>query len=143
MAFPPFWSYVYYIACARSEYYVHSPFVYTLMTECLNRKNRYLPENPTRLHARIQDYLQEKDPAWQIHRIDRLTDIDKTLSAQPTGSTFTAFFIDSPHATPRRERQWEAAIDNPDLSLTIDLFRAGLIFPHREMNKEHFCLRYF
>lgn len=138
-----FWSYTYYLTQARSEYYVHSPFVYTLMCECLKRPFPSFGTNDReRLYERLREFLVRSHAAARLTRIP---------SGQPIGTTFkgldqtdrTAVFIDLPHRDKAREADWEALCADPNIALTIDLFRVGLVFPTREMDKEHFCLRYF
>lgn len=138
-----FWSYTYYLTQARSEYYVHSPFVYTLMCECLKRPFPVVrPERRERLYERLREFLVRSHAAACLTRIPperpivaAFTDLDQTDR--------TAVFVDLPHRDKAREAEWEALCADPDIALTIDLFRVGLVFPTREMDKEHFCLRYF
>lgn len=136
------WSYMYYLSAARSEYFVHSPFVYTLMTECLRKKRRFFPENRDRLLERISGYLAAAEPDLNILRITPDEPIKHSRTTTLTAEN-TMLFIDLPHKGTQREAQWNDLCRNPDITLTIDLFRAGLVFPRREMRKEHFCLRYF
>lgn len=136
------WSYLYYLTGARSEYYVHSPFVYSLMTECLKKKRRLVPESRDRLFARIQDYLSSSDFPSKFYRILPGESIEEAFRRIPRRED-TAIFIDSPHQSLKRETQWNALCAHPQVILTIDLFRAGLAFPCHPMSKEHFCLRYF
>ena len=96
------WSYMYYLTAARSEYFVHSPFVYTLMTECLRKKRRFFPENRDRLLKRLSDYLSATEPGLDILRIApdvpvknipaaaltaENTGLTKGHSAKPNGTT--------------------------------------------------------
>ncbi|WP_421895710.1 O-methyltransferase [Marinoscillum sp.] len=37
---------------------------------------------------------------------------------------------------------WKTIVDDPAYSLTIDLFQAGIIFPHHPMKKQHFVLKF-
>lgn len=136
------WSYIYYLTAARSEYYVHSPFVYTLMTECLCKKRRFPPENRDRLLKRLSDYLSATEPGLDILRIAP-DDPVKNIPAAALTAENTMLFIDRPHKGAQREAQWNNLCRDPDITLTIDLFRVGLVFSRREMRKEHFCLRYF
>lgn len=137
-----FWSYLYYLTEARSEYYVHSPFVYALMSDCLRKKRRLVPESRDRLFERVRDYLEARDSAAEIHRILPRQPIADAFRRLPCSEN-TAVFIDVPHRDRRREAQWTALCEDPEVALTIDLLRAALVFPRRAMDKEHFCLRYF
>ncbi len=37
---------------------------------------------------------------------------------------------------------WKRVVNDPDFSLTIDCFHAGLVFPLQEMEKQHFIVKY-
>lgn len=37
---------------------------------------------------------------------------------------------------------WQQVIQNPAYALTIDIFQAGLLFPHHPMSKQHFQLKF-
>ncbi|RED96198.1 class I SAM-dependent methyltransferase [Marinoscillum furvescens] len=37
---------------------------------------------------------------------------------------------------------WSEIVQNPVYKLTIDLFQAGMVFPHHPMRKQHFCLKF-
>lgn len=142
MSLSYFWSYIYHLTQARSEYYVHSPFVYTLMCRCLRRHKGLLPENLDRLHDRLQRYLAQQGIAPKLVRIPPGQSPDKAFYALEDDQR-AAVFIDMPHRTPKREAAWQTLCRDPNISLTIDLFRAALVFPRHPMSKEHFYLRYF
>jgi predicted O-methyltransferase YrrM len=38
--------------------------------------------------------------------------------------------------------EWKAIVNNPQYTLTIDIFQAGLIFPRYPIEKQHFTLRF-
>ena len=133
---------MYYLTAARSEYFVHSPFVYTLMTECLRKKRRFAPENRDRLLERLSGYLTAAESDLNILRIAPDEPV-KNIPAAALTAKNTMLFIDLPHKGTQREAQWNDLCRNPDIILTIDLFRVGLVFPRRDMRKEHFFLRDF
>lgn len=37
---------------------------------------------------------------------------------------------------------WQEVVNDPDFPLTIDCFHAGIVFPNREMEKQHFVVKY-
>ena len=37
---------------------------------------------------------------------------------------------------------WQKVVNDPDYPLTVDCFHAGIIFPNRNMEKQHFILKY-
>ena len=112
------------------------------MTECLKKKRRLVPESRDRLFARIQDYLSSSDFPSKLYRILPGESIEEAFRRIPRRED-TVVFIDSPHQSLKREAQWNALCADPQVILTIDLFRVGLVFPSHPMSKEHFCLRYF
>lgn len=137
-----FWSYLYYLTEARNEYYVHSPFVYALMERCLRKNIRPFPEKRDRLFERVREFVIASGLGREVFRIPQNLPADKTFySLAPEDRA--AVFIDLPHRGRERETAWRKLCDDPDISLTIDLFRAGLVFPCLDRSKEHFCLRYF
>ena len=138
-----FWSYMYYLTQARSEYYVHSPFVYALMCDCLKRPGAHIrPESRDRLCERLGGFLLRSHAAVQLTRIPPGRPINDTFRGLKEAER-AAVFIDLPHRDKTREADWNALCADPKIALTIDLFRVGLAFPCRDMDKEHFCLRYF
>ncbi len=55
----------------------------------------------------------------------------------------SVLIFDDIYWTPDMTRAWEEIKSNPAVTLSIDLFKVGLIFFRKEnKQKEHFCLRY-
>lgn len=50
--------------------------------------------------------------------------------------------FDDLHWSPGMEQAWRTIIADPHATVTIDLYRMGLVFPLRDQAKEHFVLRY-
>ena len=142
MSLSYFWSYIYYLTQARSEYYVHSPFVYRLMCRCLPRRKRLRCESREALFARLQEYIVQQGIAPGLTRIPPAENPCEVFYGLPAGER-TAVFVDLPHRDSGRESAWQTLCNDPDIALSIDLFRAGVVFPYLDMSKEHFCLRYF
>ena len=140
-----FRSYMYYLARARSEFYVHSPFVYALMTRCINGPGKRAFESRDKLFDRLGQYLEKQYGRTRLVRCTEKASISAFAAKVPEIMPMESIvvFVDKPYATAQREKEWNDACAQSDITLTIDLFRAGIIFPFRDMEKEHFCLRYF
>ena len=156
-----FRSYMYYLARARSEFYVHSPFVYALMTRCINGPGKRAFESRDKLFDRLGQYLEKQYGRTRLVRCTEKASISAFAAKVPEtiGDADTkctrrriadilpmesiVVFVDKPYATAQREKEWNDACAQSDITLTIDLFRVGIVFPFRDMEKEHFCLRYF
>ncbi len=54
----------------------------------------------------------------------------------------TVIVLDDIHWSPGMERAWTAIRNDPRVTITIDLFRMGLVFLRKEQAREHFVLRY-
>lgn len=54
----------------------------------------------------------------------------------------TVIVLDDIHWSPGMERAWKAVKADPRVTVTIDLYRMGLVFLRREQAREHFVLRY-
>lgn len=53
-----------------------------------------------------------------------------------------AIVIHDIYWSPDMKSAWQKVIDDPDYALTVDCFHAGIIFPKRDMEKQHFILKY-
>ena len=132
-----FRSYMYYLARARSEFYVHSPFVYALIKRAFESRDK--------LFDRLGQYLEKQYGRTRLVRCTEKASISAFAAKVPEIMPMESIvvFVDKPYATAQREKEWNDACAQSDITLTIDLFRAGIVFPFRDMEKEHFCLRYF
>lgn len=54
----------------------------------------------------------------------------------------SVFILDDIHWSPGMEAAWEAIMAHPRVTVTIDLFKFGLVFLRTEQQREHFRLRY-
>lgn len=55
----------------------------------------------------------------------------------------SCFVFDDIHWSTEMEAAWEAIKAHPKVTVTIDVFKVGLVFFHQEQAKEHFELYYF
>lgn len=58
------------------------------------------------------------------------------------GENIKAIVIHDIYWSADMNKAWQTVIRDPDYTLTIDCFHAGIIFPSRDMEKQHFVLKY-
>ncbi len=54
----------------------------------------------------------------------------------------TVFIFDDIHWSDEMEEAWETIISQPNVSLSIDLFKLGFVFFRKNVEKQHFILKY-
>ncbi len=54
----------------------------------------------------------------------------------------SVFVFDDIHWSKQMEKVWKEIINHPRVTVSIDLFRMGLVFFRKEQTKEHFTIRY-
>lgn len=54
----------------------------------------------------------------------------------------TLFVLDDIHWSPGMERAWKAIIQHPQVTVSVDLLRLGIVFFRKESPKEHFVIKY-
>ena len=54
----------------------------------------------------------------------------------------TVLVLDDIHWSPGMEEAWRAVQAHPRVTVTVDLFKFGLVFLRKEQQREHFVLRY-
>ena len=133
------YSYLFYLCQARSEYYVHSPFVYSLMQNCIRERSIFHIGEASRLSERIKKHLHITDADIKI------IDDEHTINSYIKSTTppTSILIIKKPHSCHSREKLFSTLCQRQDISLSIDTFFNGIIFPVRDMTKEHFVLNYF
>ena len=133
------YSYIFYLCQSRSEYYVHSPFVYSVMQNCIREHSIFHIGEAHRLSERIKKH--HLTSAMPIRIIDNDTDIVSYINS--TTHPDVILIIKKPHFSRHRERLFSTLCQREDITLSIDTFFNGIIFPVRDMKKEHFVLNYF
>jgi predicted O-methyltransferase YrrM len=59
----------------------------------------------------------------------------------PRMATEGLIILDDIHWSRGMTRAWRAVRRRPEIAASVDVFRLGLLFPHRRQAKEHFRLR--
>ena len=114
---------------AKTQYNLHSPFVYRLYTEVLFS------------HARGRG-RSFADVIWRLEEYYSLphTHLSPLTSHLSPFTTPDGLFlvVDLPH---RHEDQWQALVASPDWQVSIDLFSCGIAVQSPRLSKQHFLLR--
>lgn len=111
---------------AKTQFNLHSPFLYRLYTEVLFSRAEGAPK------GRFAEVV------W---RLERHYDVVADCSAG-TATLFTPdgrfLVVDHPH---RDEARWQSVIDDLQWQATVDLFSVGLAVANPHLSKQHFILR--
>ena len=111
---------------AKTQFNLHSPFLYGLYTEVLFSRAEGAP------HGRF---------AGMVWRLERHYDVvasrtgDSASLLTPEGRFLV---VDHPH---RDESRWNSIISDPQWKATIDLFSVGIAVDNPRLSKQHFILR--
>ncbi|HLS11106.1 MAG TPA: hypothetical protein VK050_02995 [Flavobacteriaceae bacterium] len=162
-----FLRYLRFLSKSTNQHGVHSPFVYSYLTEGIyNTKRSYKGyQKKRRLLQATIDYFQVKNilgtPEFQIdpnkekanqfgkeayiklHYIKAIETFTKEELRELIKSIDenTILYIDSPNKSKIAIENWKALIKDKRLHVTIDFFIAGILFTRKEQRKEHFTLR--
>ena len=112
---------------AKTQFNLHSPFVYGLYTEVLFSRAPGAPR------GRYEGAL------WRLERrygvvADRRSGGEASFSC----SDGDFLLLDHPH---RREARWQAVVDDPCWSVTLDFFDYGIAVRNPRLSRQHFILR--
>jgi len=118
--------YIKYRLRAKGRHGVHSPFVYSFVEEVLRGKGI--------LEEKMERFLRKHG----LHSV-RLPALPGQLW-QYDGQT--VFVFSDIHKDTVHTAAWQALINNPAVTLSIDLYRTGLLFFHPDFKvKQHFVLK--
>lgn len=152
---------------STNQHGVHSPFVYSYLTEGIyNTKKSY--KGYRKRHRLMQAtiaYFQVKEihgkPRFEIYLSkEKQKPLDKViyhkLSYIESVETYssdeleqliksvddnTILYIDNPHQSIKAMENWEILKADKKFHVSIDFFVAGILFTRQEQIKEHFTLR--
>ncbi|MFB2120620.1 hypothetical protein [Parapedobacter sp. 2B3] len=143
---------------AHSRHGTHSPFVYRLVDEVIypNRVPGEPSDKEERLIKRLIDRFQPgvvytlgsgPPPTSSIDFVivdcaaleEPATQVEALWPRFHAGSVLVFFGL---HRTTAAKALWRSTKAKPDVTVTIDLFRAGLVFFRSGQAKEDFKIRY-
>ena len=108
---------------AKTQFSLHSPFVYRLYTEVLTSDCPGRGRSAADILWRLEEYYGLPHPTSHF-----------PLST-PDGLFLV---VDHPH---RDEGRWKALVDSPEWQVTLDLFTVGVAVANTHLSKQHFILR--
>lgn len=74
------------------------------------------------------------------HREDAT--IDYFYRCLPSAHNDSIFIFDDIHWSKGMNRAWKKILEDPAVTVSLDLFRIGIVFFRKESQKEHFVIRY-
>lgn len=105
---------------AKTQYNLHSPFVYRLYTEVLFS------------HARGRGRRFE-DVVWRLEEYYGIPHSGSPTLHTPDGTFLVVADTDRP--------EWAAVVASPDWQVTLDLYHCGVAVASPRLSKQHFLLR--
>lgn len=111
---------------AKTQFNLHSPFVYGLYTEVLFSRAAGAPR------GRYEAVL------WRLERRYGMAPERRDGYAELHCSDGHFLVIDHPH---RDEPRWQRLVADPQWQATLDLFSVGIAVSNPRLSKQHFLLR--
>ena len=111
---------------AKTQFNLHSPFLYGLYTEVLFSRAEGAPRG------------RYEGVVWRLEHHYGVVAERSAGSARLQTSDGLFFVIDHPH---RDEKAWERVVADPQWQATVDLFSVGLAVANAHLSKQHFILR--
>ena len=111
---------------AKTQFNLHSPFVYGLYTEVLFSRAEGCPR---KRYAAV---------LWRLEKYYNVVSersADTAILVTPEGRFLV---VDHPH---RDEARWQSIVVDPQWQATIDLFSVGIAVANPHLSKQHFILR--
>lgn len=119
---------------AGDQHSVHSPFVYHLLTDCIQQ----IPKKTSlkNYFNKIQQYLETR--SYSLHYCSNILELktkETTADSEPL-----AYFISDIHKNKGTQQEWNSITKDKNIQISIDFWSFGLIFEKKDQEKEHFVL---
>lgn len=162
-------SYLKFLLKSTNQHGVHSPFVYSLVTQCFYKRKKFKPygnwNKKQRLLYRILQYFQPQtllevsqksalevfNLRLPIHREATNQSYDFVYFDKPSLADFqrllptqhndSVWVINHIYKNPETQHIWHIIKEKPEVTVTINTFYYGLVFFRKEQQKEHFSIR--
>lgn len=159
-----FFTYLKFLFSATNQHGVHSPFVYALVTKGLYVQKKYSAQKSLNLLLKVLAYLPVNSVKligakevvktnimqyfphirlesstidfWYLSSLEE--DVLTKILVENRFKNDSVVFID--HIYQKKEA-WEQLISSKKITVSIDLFYAGLVFFRKEQVKQHFRIR--
>lgn len=115
-----------YLLRAKTQFSLHSPFVYRLYTEVLTSHCPGRGRSAADVVWRLEEYYGIQHSTFNIQH--------STLTT-PDGLFLV---VDHPH---RDEDRWKAVVEDSRWQVTLDFFTVGIAVANTRLSKQHFILR--
>lgn len=123
---------------AKTQYNIHSPFVFNLYNEVLF----------SRLDPAVARTLKGEGSKRYRQLVYKLEHYfhPQSIERQPGMVTMhladeVIVVVDSPHSSARDEAEWNRFKSDSRYKVSIDVYDAGLLFSDKRLHRQHFLLR--
>lgn len=149
---------------ATNQHGVHSPFVFDLLTICLNQKPKLHPSKHLDVLIKSSAYFKvdsisidkklievkkvfkqqdalkfNKNKPYDLIYLEN-TDALRTINPDAIHND-SMIFIHRIHKNKDTSHEWNSICQQKEYTVSIDLFYCGLLFFRKEQEKEHFIIR--
>lgn len=128
MTLHAFIEWVKYAAKAKGRHGTHSPFVFSFAEWLKNNSQLPLTE---KIHAYFKEYT-----------VITVSQPGDWYTCVPHGKTI--YLLEDIHKTAKHTASWDAIRESPDIKMSIDLYKCGMLLSLEEFKeKQHFILQHF
>lgn len=116
---------------AKTQYNLHSPFVYRLYTEILFSRVKDLPKG-----SRYQTVVWRLEHYYGVETLEVESKPLEVVMLESADGVFQV--VKNPH---RCEERWARWVESSEWQVTIDLFDVGIAVKNSRLSYQHFLLR--
>lgn len=129
---------------AKTAYNIQSPFLYRLYFDVLEARvdPKTVSQHGANMDSKYNILVYKLCTYYNATPIKDsalILSIADTLLAMPDGSMIGV--VNSPHQDKLHEKEWGRLYADPIVSLSVDIFYAGVVFTSKKLSKQHYLLR--